>query len=118
MRAQTSQASAIRGCSPRSGGGRQIRTSRQISNIAEKANRDARQMLELAEADLELGFFHVKALQACRKSLAELVDANDRAFRASRWRRGSRVARPRAHRAHHRGGPRETLWGGRRGVAT
>jgi hypothetical protein len=33
-------------------------------------------MLELAEADLELGFFHVKAPQACRKSFAELVDAN------------------------------------------
>jgi len=27
--------------------------------------------------------------QPCRKSLAERVDANDRAFRASRWRRGS-----------------------------
>jgi hypothetical protein len=31
-------------------------------------------MLEVAEADLELA-------QACRKSLAERVDANDRAFR-------------------------------------
>jgi hypothetical protein len=35
-------------------------------------------MLEVAEADLELGFVHP---QACRKSLAERVDANDRAFR-------------------------------------
>jgi hypothetical protein len=32
-------------------------------------------MLEVAEADLELGFVHP---QACRKSLAERVDANDR----------------------------------------
>jgi hypothetical protein len=38
------------------------------------------------------------------KSLAERVDANDRAFRASRWRRGP-VARTRVHRAHRRGGP-------------
>ena len=60
-----------------------------------------RQMLEVAEADLEHGFVHP---QACRKSLAERVDANDRAFRASRWRRGSRRTRP--HRAHRRGGPR------------
>jgi hypothetical protein len=59
-------------------------------------------MLEVAEADLEPGFVRP---QACRKSLAERVDANDRAFRASRWRRGS-VARARVHRAHRRGGPR------------
>jgi hypothetical protein len=39
------------------------------------------QMLEVAEADLEHGFVHP---QACRKSLAERVDANDGAFRASR----------------------------------
>jgi hypothetical protein len=62
-------------------------------------------MLEVAEADLELGFVHAKAPQACRKSLAERVDANDWAFRASRWRRGS-LARARMHRAHRRGGPR------------
>jgi PAS domain-containing protein len=61
-----------------------------------------RQMLEVAEADLERGFVRP---QACRKSLAERVDANDRAFRASRWRRGS-VASARVHRAHRRGGPR------------
>src|ERR1700738_4632939 len=61
-----------------------------------------RQMLEVAEADLERGFVHP---QAGRKSLAERIDANDRAFRASRWRRGS-VARARVHRAHRRGGPR------------
>src|ERR1700730_1679211 len=48
-------------------------------------------MLEVAEADLEPGFVRP---QACRKLLAERVDANDRAFRASRWRRGS-VARAR-----------------------
>jgi hypothetical protein len=53
-------------------------------------------MLEVAEADLELGFVHVKAPQACPKSLAERVDANDRAFRASRRRRGSRRTRPSA----------------------
>ena len=35
-------------------------------------------MLEVAQADLELRFVHVKAPQVCRKSLAELVDANDR----------------------------------------
>jgi hypothetical protein len=48
-------------------------------------------MLEVAEADLEPGFVRP---QACGKSVAERVDANDRAFRASRWRRGS-VARVR-----------------------
>jgi hypothetical protein len=48
-------------------------------------------MLEVAEADLEPGFVRP---QACRKSVAERVDANDRAFRTSRWRRGS-VARAR-----------------------
>ena len=37
-------------------------------------------MLEVAQADLDLRFVHVKAPQACRKSLAELVDANDRGF--------------------------------------
>jgi hypothetical protein len=45
--------------------------------------------IEVAQADIELRFVHVKAPQACRKSLAELVDANERAFRASRWRRGA-----------------------------
>ena len=60
-----------------------------------------RQMLEVAEADLEHGFVHP---QACRKSLTERVDAHGRTFRASRWRRGSRRTRP--HRAHRRGGPR------------
>jgi hypothetical protein len=63
-------------------------------------------MLKVAEAVLKLGFVHAKAPQACRKSLAELVDANDRAFRASRSRRGSRVARTRVHPAHRGGGPR------------
>ena len=48
-------------------------------------------MLEVAEADLEPGFVRP---QACRKSVAQRVDANDRAFRASPWRRGS-VARAR-----------------------
>jgi hypothetical protein len=51
------------------------------------------QMLEVAEADLDRGFVHP---QACRKSLAERVDANDQAFRASRWRHGSRRTRPSA----------------------
>jgi hypothetical protein len=44
-----------------------------------KGEQRRRQMLEVAEADLERGFVHP---QACRKSLAERVDANDRAFRA------------------------------------
>ena len=35
-------------------------------------------MLEVAEADLEPGFVRP---QACRKSVAERVDAHDRAFR-------------------------------------
>src|SRR3984893_9890211 len=48
-------------------------------------------MLEVAEADLEPGFVRP---QACRKSVAERVDGNDRAFRASRCRRLS-VARAR-----------------------
>jgi hypothetical protein len=43
-----------------------------------EGERGRRQMLEVAQADLELRFVHVKAPQACRKSLAELVDANDR----------------------------------------
>jgi hypothetical protein len=67
-------------------------------------------MLEVAEADLEPGFVRP---QACRKSVAERVDANDRAFRASRWRRGS-VARTRCTDLTVEG-DRETLWGGRRG---
>ena len=58
-----------------------------------KGEQRRRQMLEVAEADLELGFVHP---QACRKSLAERVDANDQAFRASRWRHGSRRTRPSA----------------------
>ena len=52
-------------------------------------------MLEVAQADLELRFVHVKAPQACRKSLVELVDANDRAFRVHDGGVG-RVARPSA----------------------
>jgi hypothetical protein len=39
------------------------------------------------------------APRACRKSRAEFVDANDRAFRASPWRRG-RASHARVHRAH------------------
>jgi hypothetical protein len=63
-----------------------------------------RQMLEIAEAglDLEVGFVHVKGTQARHKSLGELVDAADRRSGPSRWR----VARARVHRAHRRGGPR------------
>jgi hypothetical protein len=53
-------------------------------------------MLEVAEADLELGFVHP---QACRKSLAERVDANDRAFRGISDGGAGRVARARVHRA-------------------
>jgi hypothetical protein len=63
-----------------------------------------RQMLEVAEADLEHGFVHP---QACRKSLAERVDANDRAFRDDGG--VGRVARARVHRAHRRGGPRDAM---------
>jgi hypothetical protein len=63
-------------------------------------------MLEVAEADLELGFVRVKAPPACRKSLAELVDANDQAFRASRWRRGSASRPPECTELTVDGGPR------------
>jgi hypothetical protein len=59
-------------------------------------------MLEVAEADLKPGFVRP---EACRKSLAERVDANDRAFRASRWRRES-VARARCTELTVEGGPR------------
>jgi hypothetical protein len=45
-------------------------------------------MLGVAEADLQLegGFVRVKGAPGMRKSLAELVDANDRRSGASRWR--------------------------------
>ena len=43
-----------------------------------EGERGRRHMLEVAQADLEPRFVHAKAPQACRKSLAELVDANDR----------------------------------------
>jgi len=62
-------------------------------------------MLEVAEADLDLeaGFVHVKGAQLCRRSLAELVDANDRRSGVSRWRGlASRAAR--VHRARRRRG--------------
>src|SRR5258705_11539731 len=59
-----------------------------------------RQMLEVPEADLERGF--VRPRRAANRS-PERVDANDRAFRALRWRCGS-VACARVHRAHRRGG--------------
>jgi hypothetical protein len=84
---------------------RQIVSSRQISNIAEKAEQGRRQMLGVAEADLQLegGFVRVKGAPGMRKSLAELVDANDRRSGASRWRVvASRAAR--VHRAHRRRG--------------
>jgi len=84
---------------------RQIVSSRQISNVAEKAEQGRRQMLGVAEADLQLegGFVRVKGAPGMRKSLAELVDANDRRSGASRWRVGaSRAAR--VHRAHRRRG--------------
>jgi hypothetical protein len=61
-----------------------------------EAEQGRRQLLEVAEADLELDLVDVKAPQACRKSLAARVDANDRAFRVSRWRRGLRRTRPSA----------------------
>jgi hypothetical protein len=48
--------------------------------LCREGERGRRQMLEVAQADLELRFVHVKAPQVCRKSLAELVDANDRGF--------------------------------------
>ena len=62
-------------------------------------------MLGVAEADLQLegGFVRVKGAPGMRKSLAELVDANDRRSGASRWRVvASRAAR--VHRAHRRRG--------------
>jgi hypothetical protein len=62
-------------------------------------------MFGVAEADLPLegGFVRVKGAPGMRKSLAELVDANDRRSGASRWRVvASRAAR--VHRAHRRRG--------------
>ena len=64
-------------------------------------------MLGVAEADLQLegGFVRVKGAPGMRKSLAELVDANDRRSGASRWR----VVASRAARVHELtadGGPR------------
>ena len=62
-------------------------------------------MLGVAEADLQLegGFVSVKGAPGVRKSLAELVDTNDRRSEASRWRVvASRTAR--VHRAHRRRG--------------
>ena len=62
-------------------------------------------MLGVAEADLQLegDFVRVKGAPGMRKSLAELVDANDRRSGASRWRVvASRAAR--VHRAHRRRG--------------
>ena len=59
----------------------------------------------VAEADpqLEGGFVRVKGAPGMRKSLAELVEANDRRSGASRWRVvASRTAR--VHRAHRRRG--------------
>src|SRR6202047_3845464 len=79
-----------------------IRSSRQISNLSGKANRDAARCSEVAEDDLELRVVHP---QGCRKSLTERVDAHGRAFRASRWRRGSRRTRLSAPNSR-RGGPR------------
>jgi hypothetical protein len=62
-------------------------------------------MLGVAEADLQLegGFVRVKGAAGMRKSLAELVDANDRRSGASRWRGvASRAARVHRWRRAHR----------------
>jgi hypothetical protein len=80
-------------------------------------------MLEVAEADLELGFLHVKAPQTYSKSLAERVDANDRAFRVSRWRTGSHRSAPSSPwRGTEGSNPSlssgEMVWGRRRGDGT
>jgi hypothetical protein len=61
------------------------------SSRPDKANRDAARCSKSPKPISSPGFVRP---QACRKSVAERVDANDRAFRASRWRRGS-VARAR-----------------------
>jgi hypothetical protein len=73
-----------------------IRSSRQISNVAEKANGDAARCSKSPKPISSSSFVHEGAPGVPRKSLAELVAANDRAFWASRWRRGSRRARPSA----------------------
>jgi hypothetical protein len=57
---------------------RQIRSSRQISNVAETGAQGRRQMLEVAVADLELKAGFVLTPEACRISLVESVDENDR----------------------------------------
>ena len=80
-----------------------IRSSRQISNVAEKANGDAARCSKSPKPISSSSFVHEGAPGVPRKSLAELVAANDRAFWASRWRRGSRRARERTGRD---GGPR------------
>ena len=49
------------------------------------------------------GFSLCEGAPGVPKSLAELVDAGDRVFQASRWRCGSRRTRPR-HRAHRNRG--------------
>src|ERR1700730_3386596 len=79
------------------------RSSRQISNVAEKANGDAARCSKLPKPISSSSFVHEGAPGVPRKSLAELVAANGRAFWASRWRRGSLA---RASAPVRDGGPR------------
>ena len=81
--------------------------AREEAKPSREGEQGRRQMLEVADADLELkaDFVHVKgAPRGCRKTLAELVDANDGVLglHDGAWV-ASRVAR--VHRVHRRGGP-------------
>ena len=64
----------------------QIVSSRQISNVAEKANRDAaRYSGSPKPISSSRWFVRLKGAPGVQQ-IAELVDANDRRSRASRWR--------------------------------
>src|ERR1700732_5505859 len=73
---------------------RQIVSSRQISNVAEKAEQGRRQMLGVAEADLQLegGFVHVKGAPGMREIARRACRRERSAFRGFTMARG-RVAR-------------------------
>ena len=91
---------------------RQIRSSRQISKIVEKANWDAAQMLEVTDADFELeAGVHVRPRHAGNRSSSSLTRRP--AFRASRWRHRSQRAPPVAPSSTLIGGPRVRIPCGR-----
>ena len=62
----------------------------RFGSLPEKAKRTPPRCSKPSEADLELkaGSVHVKGAPSMLQSHGELVDANETAFRASRWRRG------------------------------